>query len=101
MWVFSGCFCSIKLLGALIDDKLTFEKHIHSVAASIAQKTGLIRKCVGALGNQDDAVLKSFYGFILPCFEYASPVWGSAADTHLRLLDRALNNIRFIGEQKY
>ena len=86
---------SIRLLGVVIDDKLTFEDHIRSTAGSIAQKTGLIRKCVRALGNDDDAVLRSFYGFLLPCFEYASPVWCSAADSHLKLLDRALNNIRF------
>ena len=86
---------SLKLLGITIDNKLTFEKHIRSVAASIAQKTGILRKCYRTLG-QDDALIKSFYAFILPCFEYCAPVWCSAADTHLKLLDRALNNIRFL-----
>ena len=85
---------SLKLLGVTIDDKLTFEKHVRNIASSIAQKTGLIRKCYKTLGN-NDAVLKSFYAFILPCFEYCSPVWCSASDSHLKLLDRALNNIRF------
>ena len=78
--------CSLKLLGVLIDGKLTFEKHLRSVASSIAQKTGLLRKCFRALGN-DDAVLKSFYAFILPCFEYCMPIWLSAAEYHLKLLD--------------
>ena len=85
---------SLELLGVTLDNKLTFEKHIRNMANSIAQKTGLIRKCYKALGNSD-SVLKSFYAFILPCFEYCSPVWGSASDSHLRLLDRAFNNIRF------
>ena len=85
---------SLKLLGVTIDEKLTFEKHLRSMAASIAQKTGLIRKCFRTLGN-DTAVMRSFYAFILPCFEYCMPVWSSAADSHLKLLDRALNNIRF------
>ena len=30
--------CSLKLLGVLIDDKLSFEKHLRSMAASIAKK---------------------------------------------------------------
>ena len=87
---------SLELLGVTLDNKLTFERHIRNVASSIAQKTGLIRKCYKTLGNNDDSVLKSFYAFILPCFEYCSSVWGSASDSHLRILDRALNNIRFI-----
>ena len=32
---------------------------------------------------------------LLHCFEYCSVVWNSAADSHLKLLDRAINNIRF------
>ena len=38
----------------------------------------------------------SFNSFSLPCLEYCSPVWCSAADSHLRLLDRNLNAIRFL-----
>ena len=85
---------SLKLLGVELDDKLTFEKHVRSMVSTIAQKTGHIRKCYKTLGN-DPTVLKSFFAFILPCFEYCSPVWSSAAESHLKLLDRALNNIRF------
>ena len=86
---------SIKLLGVTLDNKLTFEEHLRVVSASIAQKTGLLRKCRKTLGN-DDAVLKTFFAFILPSFEYCMSVWLSAADCHLKLLDRALSRIRFI-----
>ena len=48
----------LKLLGVTIDDKLTFEKHIRNISSSIAQKTGLIRKCYKTLGN---GVGRSFY----------------------------------------
>ena len=34
-------------------------------------------------------------GFILPVLEYCSAVWCSAADTHLKLLDRAVSGARF------
>ena len=64
---------SLKLLGFTFDDKLTFEKHIHNIASSIAQNCSLIHKRFKILGNNDVA-FKSFYAFILPCFEYCSPV---------------------------
>ena len=37
-----------------------------------------------------------FFSFTLPHFEYCSAVWCSAADCHLRLLDRAFNSIKFL-----
>ena len=77
--------CSLNLLRVTLDNKLTFEKR---------KKTGLIRKCYKTLGI-NDAVLKSFYVFILPCFEYWSPVWCSASNLYLKLFNGAFNNIRF------
>ena len=35
-------------------------------------------------------------GFVLPVLEYCSAVWCSAADTHLKLLDCAVNGARFL-----
>ena len=35
-------------------------------------------------------------GFVLPVLEYSSAVWCSAADTHLKLLDRAVSGARFL-----
>ena len=37
-----------------------------------------------------------FGGFLLPVLEFYSAVWCSAADTHLRLLDRAVGGARFL-----
>ena len=67
--------------------------HIGNIATSIAQKTGLIRKCFKILGN-DDLIFRSFYASILPCFEYCLLVWCTGSNSHLRLLDCALGNIR-------
>ena len=55
----------------------------------------MLRKCRRIYAD-DDIVRNCFYSFILPHFEYCSPVWSSAADTHLRLLDRAFNQIKFL-----
>ena len=35
-------------------------------------------------------------GFVLPVLKYCSAVWCSAADTHLKLLDRAVSSARFL-----
>ena len=39
---------------------------------------------------------RCFRGFVLPVLEYWSAVWCSAADTHLKLLDRAVSGARFL-----
>ena len=86
---------SFKVLGMTLDSKLTFEDHIRSVSSSLAQKIGLLRKSFKIFN--DRSVLKNcFNSFILPCFEYCAPVWSSAADSHLKLLDRNLNAIKIL-----
>ena len=68
---------------------------LNKMAVILAPKLAKIfRKCYKTLGN-NDAVLKFFYAFILPCFKYCSLVWCSVSDSHLKLLKRAPNNIRF------
>ena len=39
---------------------------------------------------------RCFWGFVLPVLEYCFSVWCSAADTHLKLLDRAISGARFL-----
>ena len=39
---------------------------------------------------------RCFQGFVLPVLEYCSAVWCSAADTHLKLLDRAVSDAQFL-----
>ena len=85
----------LKLLGIVLDNKLTFEMDIRNIDSSIAQTTGLIRTYYLALVN-NDSVLRSFYVFILPCFEYCSPVWCSESDSYLKLLNCALGNIHYL-----
>ena len=38
-------------------------------------------------------VAKCFWAFILPVLEYSSPVWMSAATSHLSLLDRVVSQV--------
>ena len=86
---------SFKVLGVTFDSKLTFEHHIRNISKGIAQKVGILRKCRRIFG--DEAILMNcFNSFILPCLEYCSPVWSSAADSHLKLLDKSLSAIKFL-----
>ena len=41
-------------------------------------------------------LIRYFLCFVLPILEYGSPVWGSAASSHLKLLDRVVRSARFI-----
>ena len=39
---------------------------------------------------------RCFRAFVLPVLKYCSAVWCSAADTHIKLLDRAVSGARFL-----
>ena len=68
---------------------------IRSISSSVAKNTGLLRKSFRIFGDHG-VLLKCFNSFILPCLEYCSPVWSSAADSHLKLLDRNLQAFKFL-----
>ena len=86
---------SFKILGVMFDSKFTFERHNHSISSSVAQKTGLCRKSFRVFGDQD-VLLRCFNFFILLCLEYYSSVWSRAADSHLKLLDKNLQDCKFL-----
>ena len=50
---------SIKLLGATLEEKLTFEDHLLAVSSSIAQKTDILCKCIRTFCD-NDTVFKTF-----------------------------------------
>ena len=68
--------CDSEILVVMFDSDFTFERHIHSISSSVAQRIGLLsRKSFRVFGNQD-VLLRCF---ILSCLEYCFPVWFSAA----------------------
>ena len=70
--------------GVTFDSKMTFEKHLRSVSRAASQRLGILRKSWRVF--HDRSLLgRCFRGFVLQVFEYCSAVWGSAADTHLKL----------------
>ena len=85
-------FSELKILGVILDSKLTFEKQVRAIAASASMRIGILRKAMSVF--RDVAVVaKYFWAFILPVLEYCSPVWMSAASSHLSLLDRVVSQV--------
>ena len=74
---------------------MTFEKHLRSVSRAAWQQLGILRKSWQVF--HDRSLLgRCFRGFLLPVLGYCSAVWCSAADTHRKLLDRAVSGARFL-----
>ena len=75
--------------------KMTSEKHLRSVSRAASQRLGILRKSWRVFHDRS-FLGRCFRGFILPVLEYCSAVWCSAADTHLKLLDRAVSGARLL-----
>ena len=69
-----------------------FEKNICNIASAIAQNVVLKSKCHKMLGNNSDQIHKSFYFFM---FWILFPSWYSASHKNLKLLEHALNKIKY------
>ena len=77
------------------DYTLTFEKHLRSVSRAASQRLGILRKSLRVFHDKF-VIERCFWGFVLPILEYCPAVWCSAADTHLKLLDRVVSGACFI-----
>ena len=82
------------ILGVIFDSKLTFEKHLRFVSRAAFQRICILRKS-WRLFHDRSLLERCFRGFVLTVVEYCSAVWCSAANTHLKLLDRAVSGARF------
>ena len=83
------------ILGVTFHSRMTFEKHLRSVSRAVSQRLGILRKFWRVF--HDRSLLgRCFRRFVLPVLEYCSAVWCSAADTHLKLLDRTVSGARFL-----
>ena len=75
-----------KFLGTIIDQNLTWEKHIIHIKKKVAKGLGIISKAKKLLNF---AALKTlYYSFIYPYFDYCIEVWGSASKTRIDALFR-------------
>ena len=83
------------VLGVTFDAKMTFEKHLHSVSSAAAQRLGIMRKSWQVFHDRS-LLVRSFWSFGMSVLEYCSAVWCSAADSHLKLLDRVVRSAGFL-----
>ena len=74
----------------IFDSKLTFEKHLRSVFRAASQRLGILMKSWRVFHDRL-LIWRCFSGVVLPVLEYCSAVWCSAADTHLKRLDRVVS----------
>ena len=82
------------ILGETFDSKMPFERHLRSVSRAAFHRLGSLRKSWRVFHDRS-LLVRCFLGFVLTVLEYCSTVWWSAADTHLKLLDRAVSGARF------
>ena len=82
------------ILVVTFNSKMTLEKHLCWVSRA-ASHTG---ECSTAwrVFRYGSLLGRCFRGFVLLVLELCSPVWYSAVDTHLKLLDRAVSGARFL-----
>ena len=83
------------ILGVTFDSKLTYEKHLRLVSRAASQRLGILRKSSRVFHDRP-LLERCFRGFVLPVLDYCSAVWCSAADTQLKLLDRAVSAAQFL-----
>ena len=83
------------ILGVTFDAMMTFEKHLRSVSSAAAQRLGIMRKYPQVFHDWS-LLLRSFWSVVLPVLEYCSALWCSAADSHLKLLDRVVRSAGFL-----
>ena len=85
----------LDILGVTFDSKLAYEMHLRSVSRAASQRLGILRKSWRVFHDKL-LIGRCFWGLALPVLEYCSAVWCSAADTHLKLLDRVVSGTCFL-----
>ena len=75
---------SVNILGLQISSSLSWRDHIVQIAKSASKKLGVLFRCKQYFNSAQ--LFKLYTGFIRPCLEYCSDIWGSSPYTSL--LDR-------------
>ena len=70
-----------KFLGVIIDDKLSFIRHITYIKSKISKGLGILLKARKYLKRK--CLLNLYYSFIYPYLTYCVEAWGNTPDTHI------------------
>ena len=80
---------SVNILGLQISSSLSWRDHIVQIAKSASKKLGVLFRCKQYFNSAQ--LFKLYTGFIRPCLEYCSHIWGSSPYTSL--LDRVESKV--------
>ena len=69
------------------DSKLTFKDHVCGLVSCVSRRIVILRLAKHIFVDTS-VLLLCYFAFVLPILEYYSPVWGSAAECHLDLLEQ-------------
>jgi hypothetical protein len=72
---------STKFLGVYIDQKLTWDIHIHHIKMKISKGIGIVGKMRKFVNDKMLCIL--YYSFVYPYIHYCIEIWGKAYNTHL------------------
>ena len=83
------------------DSRLTFEDNVRGIVSLVSERIVILR--LVKLAFVDTSVLLcSHYVFVFPILEYCSPVWGSAAECTLQLLElQVYSVVRLYSDQTF
>lgn len=80
-----------KYLGLWIDDKLTWKSHINHVKNKLTSLLGTLRKTANCIPKKVSTII--YNSLVKSHLEYLIEIWGSAATTNLKQLQRTQNKI--------
>ena len=83
---------NLDILGVNIIRRLTFEDHVHGIVSRVSQRIGILR-FVKRVFVDTSVLLRCYYAFVFAILEFCSPVWGSAAECHIQLLERQVYSV--------
>ena len=89
-----------KDLGVLIDNKMTFTKHIDAITAKATAALGFVKRFCSDIN--DMATLKSlYYALVQSHLEYCSVVWQPFYDVHAKKLESILKQFTMYARREY
>jgi hypothetical protein len=88
-----------KLLGVILDETLSFEKHIIAMSKKISQKIGLLRRLRTILPRTH--LITVYNTLVMPHMDYCDVIWGTCGQTLFqrifRLQKRAIRTLMNVG----
>ena len=80
-----------KFLGVIIDEKLSFTRHISYIKSKISKAMGIIIKVRKHLNKI--SFVNLYHSFVFPYLTYCIEIWGNASDIHLDTLIKNLKKL--------